>query len=55
MILNKNLTSEILSEQLDELLKNPDELKKMSAASLKLGRSQAAEEISDLILKLSEK
>lgn len=54
MILNKDLTAEILSAQIDELLKNPDELKRMSAASLKLGRPQAAEEIADLILNLAK-
>lgn len=52
MILNKDLTSEILSAQIDELLKNPDELKKMSAASLTLGKPQAAETIANLILSL---
>ena len=54
MILNKDLTAEILSAQIDELLENRDELKKMSAASLKLGRPQAAEEIADLILSLAK-
>lgn len=53
MILNKDLTAEILSAQLEELLQNPDALKKMSAASLSLGRPQAAEEIADLILKIA--
>ena len=52
MILNKNLTPEILSETLKELLQNPEELKKMSAASLSLGKPKAAEEIADLILNL---
>ncbi|MBQ7476832.1 MAG: undecaprenyldiphospho-muramoylpentapeptide beta-N-acetylglucosaminyltransferase [Selenomonadaceae bacterium] len=54
MILNKDLTAEILSAQIDELLSNPDELKKMAAASLSLGRPQAADEIADLILNLAE-
>ena len=53
MILNKDLTTEILSKNLAELLKEPAELKKMSAASLTLGRPQAADEISDLILNLA--
>ena len=53
MILNKDLTAEILSSQLEELLKNPEELKKMSAASLSLGKPQAADEIADLILNLA--
>ena len=52
MILNKDLTTETLSKHLAELLKDPAELKKMSAASLTLGRPQAADEISDLILNL---
>ena len=53
MILNKDLTAEILSEQLDELLNNPEKLQKMSAASLTLGKPQAADEIADLILNLA--
>ena len=52
MILNKDLTSEILTAHLEELLKNPNELKKMSAASLTLGKPHAAEEISEMILQL---
>ena len=52
MILNKDLTSEILSAQLDELLKSPATLKEMSAASLSVGKPQAADEIADLILSL---
>ena len=54
MILNKDLTAEILSAQIEELLKNPAELQKMSAASLSIGRPQAAAEISDLILDLTK-
>ena len=54
MILNKDLTSEILSEHLNELLDNPEELKKMSAASLTLGKPQAAEEIANLIINLKK-
>ena len=42
-------------DYIDELLENPDELKKMSAASLKLGKPQAADEIADLILNLAKK
>ncbi len=52
MILNKDLTSEILSAQIDELLKNPSTLKEMSEACLSIGRPQAASEIADLILSL---
>ncbi|MBQ7630656.1 MAG: undecaprenyldiphospho-muramoylpentapeptide beta-N-acetylglucosaminyltransferase [Selenomonadaceae bacterium] len=54
MILNKDLNAEILSAQIDEFLKNPAELQKMSAASLSIGRPQAADEISDLILSLTK-
>lgn len=53
MILNKDLNAEILQATLDELLANPAELEKMSAASLTLGRPQAAAEIADLILALA--
>lgn len=53
MILNKDLTAEILSATLDELLSSPDELKKMAAASLSLGKPDAADEIADMILKLT--
>jgi len=51
--LDKNLTAASLSAELEELLQNPDVLKKMSAASLALGRPQAADEIADLILNLA--
>ena len=54
MILNKDLTAEILSAQIDELLKNPDELQKMRECSLKLGKPQAADEIAELILRLAD-
>ncbi len=53
MILNQDLNSEILQKTIDELLKNPDELKKMSVASKNLGRPKAAEEISEMILNLA--
>ena len=52
MILNKDLTAEILSATINELLTSPDTLKKMSEASLSLGKPQAAAEIADLILEL---
>ncbi len=54
MILNKDLTSEILSAQIEELLNNPGELEKMSEASLSLGKPQAADEIANLILDLAK-
>ena len=53
MILNKDLTAEILSATLDELLSAPDELKRMSQASLSLGKPNAADEIAELILQLT--
>ena len=52
MILNKDLTAEILSKTLDELLFSPEKLEAMSRASLSLGRPQAADEIADLILEM---
>ena len=52
MILNKDLTAQILSATLDELLTSPEKLKSMAEASLSLGKPNAAEEIADLILKL---
>ena len=54
MILNKDLNAEILSQNLNELLENPDELKKMAAASLSLGKPQAADDIAELILQLAK-
>ena len=53
MILNKDLTAEILSATLDELLSSPELLKRMAAASASLGKPDAADEIADLILKLT--
>lgn len=53
MILNRDLTAEILSATLDELLSSPETLKQMAAASLALGKPHAADEIADLILKLT--
>ena len=52
MILNKDLTAEILSATLDELLASPEKLKSMAQASLSLGKPNAADEIADLILNL---
>lgn len=53
MILNKDLTAEILSATIDELLTSPETLKKMSEASLSLGKPHAADEIAELILELT--
>ena len=52
MILNKDLTAELLQKNLDELLTSPEKLKSMAAASLSLGKPHAADEIADIILKL---
>ena len=52
MILNKDLTAELLQKNLDELLASPEKLKSMAAASLSLGKPHAADEIADIILKL---
>ena len=52
MILNKDLTAPLLQKNLDELLSSPQTLKDMSAASLSLGKPDAADEIADLILSL---
>lgn len=53
MILNKDLTSDLLQKNINELLTSSDTLRAMSAASLSLGRPQAAEDIAELILQLS--
>lgn len=52
MILNKDLTSELLQKNLDELLTSPEKLKTMAAASLSLGKPNAADDIANLILNL---
>ena len=52
MILNKDLTAELLEKNLDELLSSPEKLKSMAAASLSLGKPNATDEIADLILNL---
>ena len=52
MILNKDLTAELLQKNLDELLSSPEKLKSMAAASLSLGKPNAADEIADMILKM---
>ena len=44
MILNKDLNSEILQKNISELINDPQMLKSMSEASLKLGRPQAADD-----------
>ena len=53
MILNRDLTAEILSATLDELLSSPDELRRMARASSSLGKPDAADVIADMILSLT--
>ena len=52
MILNRDLTAEILSATLDELLSSPEKLKSMATASLSLGKPHAADDIAELILQM---
>ena len=52
MILNKDLTAELLQKNLDELLSSPEKLKAMAKASLSLGKPNAADEIAGMILKM---
>ena len=54
LLLNRVLMAEILSATLDELLSAPDELKRMAQASLSLGKPNAADEIADIILSLTQ-
>ena len=54
VILNKDLTSELLGSTLKELLADGQRLKKMAAASKAMGRPQAADEIADMVLKLAQ-
>ncbi len=53
MILNKDLTAQLLQKNLDELLASPKTLKEMAKASLSLGKPNAADEIADMILDLT--
>ncbi len=53
MILNKDLTGEVLQSALKDLLAAPEKRKKMAAASKAMGRPRAAEEIADMILELA--
>lgn len=54
MILNKDLTAGILIETIRELLKNPQELEKMSIVAKSLGRPDAAKDIAQMILDLAK-
>ena len=55
VILNKDLTGEVLIKAIDELLSDEGRLQSMSQASKKLGRPQAADNIAELILELARK
>ncbi len=53
MILNRDLTPEVLSSVLTELLSEPEKLEQMAAASRTLGRPQAASDIAEMVLELA--
>ena len=52
MILNKDLTAEILGQTIDELLDNPAALAEMKQACAKLAKPNAAQEIAELAISL---
>lgn len=53
VILNKDLTAPLLIDTIDELLAHPDRLAAMAEASHRLGRPEAADTISELIIELA--
>lgn len=53
VILNKDLTAQGLIQAIDELIGKPDKLRAMAEASAKLGRPEAADTISELIIELA--
>lgn len=55
MILNKDLTGEVLIKAIDELLGNDILRKKMARSSRELGRPEAAEAIGEMIIELARK
>ncbi len=55
VILNKDLTGQVLINAIEELLSDAGRLKAMSEASKTLGRPQAADTIAELILELARK
>lgn len=53
VILNKDLTAQGLIQAIDELIGKPEKLQAMAKASAKLGRPEAADTISELIIELA--
>ena len=53
VILNKDISPELLIETIDDLLEDQGTLRKMAAASRSLGRPQAADTIAEMILELA--
>ena len=53
VILNKDLTAQGLIQAIDELIGKPEKLQAMAEASAKLGRPEAADTISELIIELA--
>ena len=53
VILNKDISPELLMETIDDLLEDQGTLRKMAAASRSLGRPQAADTIAEMILELA--
>lgn len=54
MILNKDLTSDVLQKELKGLLDHPEELARMAEASRALGKPEAAGEIADIALSIAK-
>lgn len=53
VVLNKDISPEILIETIDDLLEDKGTLRRMAAASRSLGRPQAADTIAEMILELA--
>ena len=53
VILNKDLTAQGLIQAIDELIGKPEKLQAMAESSAKLGRPEAADTISELIIELA--
>ena len=51
--MNKDLTAQGLIQAIDELIGKPEKLQAMAKASAKLGRPEAADTISELIIELA--
>lgn len=55
VILEKDLNANVLYEQIDELLRNKDKLKKMAESAKKMGISNASEKIYNMVEELLKK